>query len=113
MRSARAVEGGAERVEIGGAEDHTVARRDVNEVEVDARLGDLAGEVRQHPGVVLDVHHDDLTLTRDGQLRDRERMLRRLGMWDENVQLGTLAWTDAGRSREVYPCVAHRSRHAC
>ena len=57
-----------QRGEVGRAEDHAVARRDVDEVEVDSGLRDPAGQVRQHAGTVLDVDHDDLALARDREV---------------------------------------------
>ena len=107
-RSARDAERGLEPVEVGRAEHHAVARRDVDEVEVDAGPGDLAGQVGEHAGAVLDVDHHDLALARDREVRDRQRVLRRLGVGDEDVQLGLRARPDARRRGDVDPGVADR-----
>src|SRR4051794_30369315 len=54
-RPSGGVERAAERGDVGGAEDHAVARGDVDEVEVDSRPRDLACQVGEHPRAVLDV----------------------------------------------------------
>ena len=92
-------------------EDHAIARGDVDEVEVDPGPGDLASQVRQHAGAVLDLDHDDLALAGDRDMGDRQRVLRGLGVRDEDVQLGPLARPDAGGRRDVHAGVADRGRH--
>src|SRR5262249_50729329 len=66
-----------ERVEIGCAEDNAVARRDVDEVEVDAGRRDAAGEISEHAGPVLDVDDRYLALAGDGDVGVRERVAYR------------------------------------
>src|ERR687888_660904 len=82
-RSAPRVERRPQAREVGGAEDHAIAGGDVDEVEVDPGLGDLPRQVGKHAGPVLDVDHDDLTLPADGEMGDRQRVPRRLGVGDE------------------------------
>ena len=99
---------GAQSVEVGRAEDHAVARGDVDQVEVDAGPGDLAGEVGEDAGPVLDVDHDDLALARDREVGDRQRVRGGLGVRDEDVELGPLARADAGGGGDVDAGVADR-----
>ena len=40
----------------------------IDEIEADARPGDLPGQVREHPRAVLDVHHDHLALATDADV---------------------------------------------
>src|SRR5690348_11557906 len=82
------VERSLQRYQVGRAEDHAVPGGDVDKIQVDTGSRDLTGEVCKHAGPVLDVHHDDLTLATDRQLGDRQGMLRRLRMWDQNVEFG-------------------------
>src|SRR5262245_28733222 len=77
-RSARGAERGPEAVEVGAAEDDAVARRDVDEVDVHARVRDAAREVGEHARPVLDVDRDHLALARHDEVRDPERVLRGL-----------------------------------
>src|SRR5690349_10413027 len=109
--SARAVERRAQAVEIGRAEHHAVARRDVHELEVDPRLCDLAREIGEHARAILYVDDHDLALTRHREVRDRERVLDRLRVGYEDVHLSALAGTDAGRGGEVDARVAYRARN--
>ena len=64
---------------------------DVDDIEVHPGPGDLAGQVGQHARAVLDINHDHLALSRDREMRNRKRMLRGLGVRDEDVELGSLA----------------------
>src|SRR5688572_7088979 len=75
-RAVRDVEHLLEGVEVGGTEDDAVTGGDVDEVEVDAGAGDLAGEVGELAGTVVDVDHDHLALAADPQVGDRQRVLR-------------------------------------
>jgi len=52
-------------MQVGGSENDSITRGDVYEVEVDASVGDLASEVREYSGIVLDVDDYDLALARD------------------------------------------------
>jgi plastocyanin len=72
--SGRALERGAQSREVGRAEDHAIARGDVDEVEVDPGAGDPARQVGQHAWAVLDVDHHDLALARDREMRDGQRV---------------------------------------
>ena len=109
--SARVAERGPQGGEVGRPEDHAVLCGDVDEIEVDPGPGDLAGQVRQHAGAVLDIDDDDLALAGDRDVGDRQRMLRGLGVRDEDVELGPLARPDACGGRDVHAGVADRGRH--
>src|SRR5262249_7520782 len=110
--SAGGLEYGPEAVEVGAAEDETVASRDVDEVEVDTRAGHLSRQVGEHAGPILDLDDDDLALARHGQVRDREGVPGRLCVRDEDVQLDPFGGAHAGRCGQVHPCVADRRRDA-
>ena len=110
--SARDVERGLERGEIGRAEDDAITRGDVDEVEIDAGPGDRAGQIGEHAGTVLDLDRDHLALAADCEMRDRERVLGRLGVGDEDVDLGPLARSEAGGCGDVDAGVAHRGGDA-
>ena len=89
-------------VEILGAEHHPVVGRDVDQIEVDAGLGDGSGEVGQRAGTVFDVDDHDLALAADdGLMGDGQGVPRGFGVWYEDVQLGTIAHADTGRRGEV------------
>ena len=94
-RSARGVERGPESSEVRRPEDHAILCCDIHEIEVDSSSGDLASQVRQHAGAVLDIDHDYFALAGDRDMGNRQRMLRGLGMRNEDVELGPLAWPDA------------------
>src|SRR5262249_56629006 len=81
------LERGFQPVEIARAEYEPVARRDVDEIEVDACPRDPARQVGKDAGPFLDLDDDDFALTADREVRDRERVLRGLGVGDEDVQL--------------------------
>jgi hypothetical protein len=51
------VEGGAQRLDVVGAEHDPVAGGDVDEVEIDLRPGDPARQVGEHASAIL--HVDD------------------------------------------------------
>src|SRR5436190_1611633 len=76
-------------------EDHAVLRGDVDEVEVDSGPGDLAGQVGEDAGAVLDVDHDYLALAGNREVGDRQGVLRGFGVSHEDVELGPVAWADA------------------
>src|ERR1700727_3625473 len=88
-------DGRAKGGEVTGTEHDTVARGHIDEVEIYARPRDLAGQVGEDPWAVLDVDYDDLALACDSEVRNRERMLRCLGVRDQDVELGSLARADA------------------
>ena len=67
------VQRGPESSEVGRPEDHAISRGDVDEIEVDSSPGDLASQVRQHAGAVLDIDHDDLALAGDCDMGNRQR----------------------------------------
>ena len=48
-------------------------------------LGDLASEVGQYAGPVLDIDHDNFTLPGDRDVGNRQRMLHGLGVRDQYV----------------------------
>src|SRR6478736_4711251 len=79
----RDFDGDAESSEILRPEDDAISRRHVDEIEVDPGLRDLASQVGEDARPVLDVHDHDLALARDRDVRDRQRMLYRLGMRHE------------------------------
>src|SRR5436190_17427678 len=64
--SAPVVERGLEPIEVGRPEHHAISRGDVDEIEVDSGPGDLASQIRQHAGAILDIDDDDLALAGDG-----------------------------------------------
>src|SRR5436190_952798 len=108
--SACDVQGGFQAGQVRRAEDDTAARGDVDEVEVDPRLRDLARQVRQHAGAVLDLDDDHLALARHRDVRDREGVPRGLRVLDEDVELGLLTRPDARGRRDVHARVADRGR---
>src|SRR5204862_1861695 len=110
-RSAIEAECGSECRKIGRPEDHAILRRDVDEIEVDPRAGDLASQISQHAGTVLDVHDDHLALTGDRDMGCRQCVPRGLAMPDKNVKLGALPGTDAGGRCDVHASVTDRRRH--
>ncbi|HEU4841221.1 MAG TPA: DMT family transporter, partial [Ilumatobacteraceae bacterium] len=99
---------GAQTGEVGRPEHHPVAGRDVDEVEVDAGGRHLAGEVGEHARAVVDVDHRDLPLARDREVRDRQHVLGRRGVGDEDVQLRRAGRTEARRRGDVDPRIADR-----
>ena len=105
-RSARAAQRGAQGGEVGRAEDHAIARGHVDEVEVDPGPRDPAGQVGEDAGAVLDVDHHDLALARDREMGDGQRVPGRLGVLDEDVQLGALARPEARGGGDVHAGVA-------
>ena len=111
LRSARDVQRGLERSDVVCPEDHTISRGDVHEIEVHSSPGDLASQVRQHAGAVLDIDDDDFALAGDRDMGNRKRMLRGLGMRDEDVELGLLAWPDARGGCDVHAGITDRGRH--
>jgi hypothetical protein len=106
--SFRDLEHGLEASEVGGTEDDAIASGHVNQVEVDAGARDLASEIREHTGSVLDLDHDHLALAGYGEMRDRQRVLCCLRVGNENVELGPLPRSHAGRGGDVYAGVADR-----
>ena len=101
-----------EGVEVRRAEDHAVARGDVDEVEVDARPAILRVEVGEHAGAVLDVDDDHLALAGDGER----------GRWPARAcaasACGTRMWSsarspapEARGGGDVDAGVADRGRH--
>ena len=94
-----------------GAEHDPVVRRDVDQVEVDAGLGDTAGEVGEHSRLVCDVDDHDIVLVADCEVGQRQGVSGGLRMGHENVHLGTLPVAEAGRRGEVHPGVADGCRH--
>jgi hypothetical protein len=112
QRSGCDVERGFEPGEVGGAEHDAIACRDVDEIQVDAGARDLACQIGEHAGSVLDIDDDDFALARYGEMRDRQRVLGGLGVGDEDVELGPLARSDAGRGGNVHAGVAYCSGDA-
>ena len=106
----RGRERGPEGREVGCPEDHAIARGHVDEIEVHSGPGDLASQVRQHAGAVLDLDHHDLALAGDREMGDRQGMPHGLGVRDEDVELGPLARPDAGCRRDVHAGIADRGR---
>jgi len=98
--------------EIGRAEDDAVPRRDVEEIEVDPGPGDLARQVGEDAGAILDLDDDHLAFAADGELREGERMPGGLRMRDEDVQLDPIRDAEARRSSEIDTCVADRGGDA-
>jgi len=98
--------------DVGSAEDEAVARRDVDEIEVDAGVPDLASQVGEDARPILDFDDDDLALPTHGELRERQRVLGGPGMGNEDVQLDCRGRPDARRGREIHACVADRRRDA-
>ena len=96
--------------EVGGSEDEAVARRDVDEVQVDAGFRHLARQVGEHPGPVFDVDDDDLALPADGEVRDRQCVLHGLGVRHQDVQLDVVGGPQTRRRREIDACVADGGR---
>src|SRR4051812_39306534 len=107
----RDLEGGAESSEILRPEDDAISCRHVDEIEVDPGLCDLASQVGEDARPVLDVHNNDLALAGDRDMRDRQRMLHRLGMRHKDVDLGPVAWPHEGGRSDVDACVADRGGH--
>ena len=92
--------------QVGRSEDDAVAGGDVDQIKVDAGPGDPAGEIGEHAGLVLDLDHHHLAFAAHGKVRDRKRVPDRLGVGDEDVELGLIARSDAGRGRDVHAGVA-------
>ena len=98
--------------EVSGAEDEAVARRDVQEVEIDAGLRDLSSQVGEDARPILDLDDDHFAFAADDELRERQRVPGSFGVRDENVQLDLICRSQAGRRREVDAGVADRGRNA-
>ena len=105
------LERGLESGEVGRPEHDAVPGGDVNEIEVDAGAGDLAGQVSDHAGAIFDVDDDDFPLAADCEMRDGQRMLRGPGVLDEDVKLGSLPGPDARGRRDVHAGVTDRGRN--
>ena len=97
--------------EVSGPEYHAIAGRNVDKIEVHSGARDLAGQVSQDAGAVLRVDHHHLALAGDREMRNRQRMPRGLGVGDEDVKLGSLARSDAGRRGDVHARIADRGRY--
>src|SRR5262245_26567859 len=91
------VHGPAESRQILGPEHHPVAGRHIHQIEIHAGPGDLTGQVGEYSGAILDVDDHDFALAGDRQMRNRQGVLRSFGMWDQDVEFGPLAVSDAGR----------------
>ena len=63
---------GAQRAEVGRSEDDAIPGGDIDKVEVHPGPSDLASQVGQYAGTVLDIDHHDLALTGDREMRDRQ-----------------------------------------
>jgi hypothetical protein len=85
------VQGTLQGAQIGRPEDHAILGGDIDEIEIDACPGYLAGQVGQHAGLVLHVDHDDLALAAYGQMGDGQGMSRGFGVWHQDVDFGALA----------------------
>jgi hypothetical protein len=106
------LERGLQAGEVGGAEDEAVARRDVDEIEVDAGVRDLSSQVGEHARPILDLDDDHFALAARAEVRGCQRVLGGFGVRNEDVQLDQVGRADARRGREVDPGVADRSRDA-
>jgi hypothetical protein len=86
--SARDVQRSPQSTDVCRPEHHSISGGDIDEIEVHSSAGDLASEVREHSGTVLDVDHDHLALAGDSDVGDPQRMPRGLGVRDEDVEPG-------------------------
>jgi hypothetical protein len=109
--SAVGVQRAPEGSEVGRPEDHAISRGDVDEIEVDSSPGDLASQVSQHAGAILDIDDDYFALAGDRDMGNRQRMLRGLGVRDKDVELGPLAWPDTRGGCDVHSGITNRGRH--
>ena len=75
-------------------------------------MGDLARHVRQFPRHVVRFDDHDLALRGDRQVADRQGVLDRFCVRNEDVQLGHLRRARAGGSCDVDACVGDCSRDA-
>ncbi len=83
-----AAEGLAQPVHVLAVEDDAVVGGDVDGVDVDAGIGDLAGQVGERTGVVADLDHHDLTLDRvELGVGDGKSVPDGLGVLHQDVQL--------------------------
>jgi hypothetical protein len=105
-------EDGLQAGEVGGSEHESVSRRDVDEVEVDSRFRDLSSQVSEYAWPIVDLDDDDLALAADCEVRDCQRMLRGLGVWNQYMQFDPISRPDAGRRCEVDASVADCRRDA-
>jgi len=110
-RSVALAERRLEARQILRAEDHPVVCGHVHEVEVDTGLGDGARQIGQRARTVFDIDDDDLAFTTDdGLMGDGQRVPGGFGVFDEDVQFGTVAHAHTGRRSEVDTGVADRGR---
>src|ERR1044072_5944815 len=87
----RSLQGG----EVGGPEDEAVSGCDVHEVEVDSGSRNLSRQVGEDARPILDVNDDYFALAGHGDVGDRQRVLGRLGVRDEDVKLDLVSRSDA------------------
>ena len=91
LRSSLSVQCGPQPCQVRRTEDDAVAGGDVDQVEVDAGLGDPAGEIGEHAGLVLDLDDHHLALAAHSKVRDGKGVPNGLGVGDEDVELGLIA----------------------
>ena len=108
---ARIVERGLETSEVGGPEHNAILSGHIDKIEVDSSPGDLASQVRQHAGPILDIDYHNFALASDRDMGNREGVLGGLGVRDEYVELSALACPDAGGRCNVHAGVADRGSH--
>ena len=107
-----AVECRTETVEIVRSEHDARAGRDVDQVEVDPGRRDHVRQLGQLAGTIVDVDDHDLALAGDRRaVHHGQSVANRLGVRDEDVQLGALTRTERGRRCDVDPGVAQCARH--
>jgi len=106
--SARRVQSRSETSEVFRAEDDSILCGDVDEIQVDTSSGDLASQIREYAGPVLDIDHDDFALAGDRDMGDREQMPRGPSVRDEDVELSTLAWPNACGGCDIHAGIANR-----